>query len=195
MCGLALDTYNGPRSRVHYTPCEALPLFFPSQCHWNCLAFTFSATWTWRTVCADYRNVFVEQLRSSVLYKSEYYYYYYCSVAIMGVEYCDDIACPSVRLWSYLWNYPCDLYHFLCTLPMTVARSSSVSVAIHYVLPFARIVPAYIAVNDGPGACAKSNSPVGTTGGRVCSLWLQRCYYVDVFALCRLPKCLRWGGT
>jgi len=45
------------------------------------------------------------------------------------------VTTASVCLQAYLWNYMSDLHQFLCTLSVTVARSSTGGVAIRYVLP------------------------------------------------------------
>ena len=50
---------------------------------------------------------------------------------VMTVSVC---LCVFVCPRAYLWKYTSDLYHF-CTLPMTVALSSSGGVAIRYILP------------------------------------------------------------
>ena len=43
--------------------------------------------------------------------------------------------CLSVCPRAYFWNRWTDLHEFLCRSPVTVARSSSGGVALHYVLP------------------------------------------------------------
>jgi len=43
-------------------------------------------------------------------------------------------SCVCLHLWAHLKNYMSDLHEFLCTLHMAVALSTSVRVAIHYVL-------------------------------------------------------------
>jgi len=40
-------------------------------------------------------------------------------------KYCDEYVCLSVCPRGYLQNNTGDLYHFLCVLPVSVARSSS----------------------------------------------------------------------
>ena len=56
-----------------------------------------------------------------------------------GEEYCDEraclCACLSARDHNYRRYCTSNLHHFLCTLPMVVARSSSGGVVIRYVLP------------------------------------------------------------
>jgi len=40
-------------------------------------------------------------------------------------KYCDEYVCLSVCPRGYLRNHTCDLYQFLCVLPVSVARYSS----------------------------------------------------------------------
>jgi len=69
---------------------------------------------------------------------------FYYSAPDRGAEYCDDRVCLCVCLSvcvfcprAYLWKNASNLYQFFfCMSPIDVARSSSVSVAIRYVLRF-----------------------------------------------------------
>ena len=55
---------------------------------------------------------------------------------MMTVSVCLSLCmCVFVYPRAYLWNYTSDIHQFLCVLPMAVARSSSVGVAICYSVP------------------------------------------------------------
>ena len=57
-----------------------------------------------------------------------------CASVYLSVHLCVYI-CLSVCPRAYFWDRWTDLHEFLCRSPVTVARSSSGGVALHYVLP------------------------------------------------------------
>jgi len=53
----------------------------------------------------------------------------YSDPVLTDLKYCDEFVCLSVCLRVYFWSYTSDLHQTLYTLPNSVARSSSNSVA------------------------------------------------------------------